>query len=195
MLASYLGHFSHADAHRLTQSLWCRYPWLALIAKPYFPPLVNSRRKDSRLPPLKKGGRGEFRSHPVSIRLIPLWQPLSVSSLVSQWRFFHRQGPGIVLMRVGRQVEAYGEDALLLRRLFGLRLDERRRPGLGPCIALPPRAVPKFLARLVKTGVGYRYVVEEGYLKGGLKRRVLAAVYAPLLQKISINQSEEEKTK
>ena len=33
--------------------------------------------------------------------------------------------------------------------------------------------------RLQRLGIGYRHVVEEGYLKGGLKRRVLAAVYDP----------------
>jgi hypothetical protein len=160
MVASYWGHFRHASHWRLTQELFDAYPWLP--------------RLFARVP---------------SGRLRPLWEPWEVVSLDSQWRHFHERFPdALVWMQTGRWVETSGQS---LRQLLESRPGLRRwraarfteRPRIGPVWALSYADYRQLGASLRKaddrdpgTGIGglsWMYVAEEGYLRGGMKRRVL----------------------
>jgi hypothetical protein len=63
VLASYWGHFKHADHYRLARKVFTRFPWLSCLF---------DLRND---------------------RFIPLWQPVEVTGYKSQQRFFQRQFP------------------------------------------------------------------------------------------------------
>jgi hypothetical protein len=63
VLASYWGHFSHADHYRLARKVFTRFPWLSCLF---------DLRND---------------------RFVPLWQPETVTGYKSQQRFFQRRFP------------------------------------------------------------------------------------------------------
>lgn len=83
-LASYLGHFSHASAFNLTQSLWRRYPWLGEI-------IVMSPEG----------------------RLVPLWEPACVTSLLGQWH--KRQESGIRFSSSGANYCPLTTDSVIIK--------------------------------------------------------------------------------
>ena len=154
-LASYLGHFRHADAHRLVCSLWRRYPWLGELFR-----LIDD------------------------YRMISLWEPPSVTSLRSQWRWFKQQRPDdVVLVQRGNVFEAYGEDAKRLNRLLNLPFSTRERIGgrgyENEALSLSLGKLNPFRRRLRAVGIAYCFIAEEGYLKGGMKRRVLRLAWRP----------------
>jgi RNA-directed DNA polymerase len=151
-LASYWGHFHHADTHRLINALWCRYPWL-----------------------------GELFRLSENDRLVPLWEPASVTSLRSQWRWFKSQRPtDLLLMQVGNSVAVFDEDTVKLPPLAGLAAMTQPRAGFGEEISLPLRCLKSLRQRLRQRRVAHCFVAEEGYLKLGMKRRVLRLVWRPI---------------
>lgn len=113
ILASYMGHFNHANSHRLIVGLFKRFSWLGWLF-----------RYDQQ-------------------RLTPLWEPLGVSSYQSQIRHFQRTYPHAVLhIQCGYRWERYA-------------------PGKGGSSQTDDTQSVREL-----------WVQEQGYLKGGLKRRV-----------------------
>ena len=119
VVASYLGHFAHAQAAGLVGSLLDRYTSLGLL----------------------------FRQH--HQRLLTLWQPGRVSGYRSQVAWFRRCFP-CARLEVKRCTET----------------DVFPPSGQG---SWGRAATIRHLARVVR-------VREEGFLKSGLKRRVLSAV-------------------
>jgi RNA-directed DNA polymerase len=78
VLASYWGHFSHANSYHLQQHIWRRFAWLGLL----------------------------FRVH--QQRLVPLWQPSSASSFLGQRRYFQRLFPrACINIQKGWQTESW----------------------------------------------------------------------------------------
>lgn len=69
-LASYLGHFRHAAAHRLVRALWQRNGWL----------------------------QATFALSPTADRLWSRAEPVTVASFSSQVRFFRQRFPGFTLI-------------------------------------------------------------------------------------------------
>ena len=121
-LASYWGHFRHADAWRLMDALWRRYGWLGL-----------------------------FFNHRAG-RLSAAWYPRQVSGYAAQVRYFRRRFPHArVLVQKGWNTEDY--------------------PPWSPCPAGVPRPTDP-CGRVRQANI-----VEDGYLKGGLKRRRLDSLY------------------
>jgi len=161
-LASALGHCRHASAVNGWRRVWRTEPWLAEWFSPPWP---------------RRGG-AERRGGWPPIRLIPCWEPASVSSLRSQWRFFRRQGEELVLMQVGNRVEAYEADADRLRALRP-RAQPATRPGFTAVFSLPLRALAGLRRQLRRQGIAHRFIAEEGYLRSGLKRRVLRLIWRP----------------
>ena len=138
ILASYWGHFRHADSYRLRQGIFRDFPWLHLF----------------------------FRD-PVDLR--PRWQPILVSSLASLWRYFEREFPAcLLIVQCGRQL-------LLNAELPGLP------PYRGPARLRAWRVeignLAGLQARLRRYRCSYLFCSEEGYLQGGLKRRVLRRIW------------------
>jgi retron-type reverse transcriptase len=99
-LASYHGHFKHANSYRLQQRLWQSFPWLDLLFEKHSPQpfrLTPSKgAKDKKqfafngFPPLK----GEARSAR-GMCFKPRYEPyrLEVSGYYSQINYFQRQYP------------------------------------------------------------------------------------------------------
>jgi hypothetical protein len=156
ILASYLGHFAHADAWRLSQSLFAPPGWLGRL----------------------------FEWH--QGRLVPRWEPAAVTSLRSQVQYFrHQFPPALVLVQVGNRVALFGPDlrqALAacpwLARWRDVQVETRG--GLGQGLSWSLAAIQGLGRSLRAAGLAYAFVAEEGYLRGGMKRRVLRFLYSPL---------------
>lgn len=158
-LASYLGHFKHANSIRLIQSISQRFSWLPQLFHLYLHGKI-----------LHQG-----------YVLMPRWQPIQVSSLRSQWRYFKSQHPNaLVIMQVGRVYEVYDQDALLMQQYFQRPLVPQKaigRYGVKHCLRYHVAAVKELCQHLRKAEIPYQLIIEEGYLRGGMKRRVLRQLY------------------
>ncbi|QVL49257.1 MAG: hypothetical protein KFB96_01630 [Thiocapsa sp.] len=162
VLASYLGHFAHADAHRLVRRLFDEHPWLdqlfGLVERP-------------------SGGGAQTRS------LQPHWQPPAVTSLRSQVAWFRRTFvPTLVLVQLGNRVAAFGPDLERLRqavpwveRWRTTRVETRA--GLDNGCSWPLSHMKGLGRGLRRAGQPYLFAAEEGYLPGGMKRRVLRYLF------------------
>jgi len=152
-LASYLGHFRHANGWRLACSLWQHYPWLSTFF---------DLRQD--------------------MTLQPLWEPASVASLRSQWRHFKQRHPDTVIrMQVGNRIERYNADANppnqgAYRHAPNLAA---ARPLFDHTASLPIKQLDNPGKALRKAGLAHAFIAEEGYLRGGMKRRVLRWLWRP----------------
>ncbi|WP_295401490.1 reverse transcriptase domain-containing protein [uncultured Thiocystis sp.] len=161
VLASYLGHFAHADAHRLVRRLFAVRPWLGVL----FDWVAGA--------------------------LGPRWQPPSVTSLRSQVAYFRQAfEPALVLVQLGNRVAAFEADlrqalavAPWLERWSQMRAETRH--GLGEGRSWPLSHLKGLGQSLRRAGQPYCFIAEEGWLPGGMKRRVLRYLFvgpnAPLL--------------
>ena len=153
VLASYLGHFAHADAHRLVQRLFVERPWLGVLFDR------------------------------VGDQLRPRWQPPSVTSLRSQVVYFRRAfQPALILVQLGIRVTLFGEDlacALAAAPWIGRWRQSvfDTRNGLGTGRTWPLSHLKGLGKSLRRAGLCYGFVAEEGYLPGGMKRRVLRYLF------------------
>ena len=151
MLASYLGHFRHAQARRLEHAMWRRYPWLNLL-------FARTRE-------------GQW---------LPRWEPARVRSLQGQWRYFKRCFRGaVILFQIGRNVAVCERDAEQIEPWFVRQALRVIRPGFVAVLEWPLAKLAAMRARLRRRAVPHVFVAEEGYLRGGLKRRVLRLVWLP----------------
>lgn len=187
-LASYLGHFRHANAWPLWQRLLARHPWLRN--------LFDGLDRALAGPPPR-----------------PAWAPPETASLTGQWRHFARRYPRrLVLVQVGNGWWLKESQARWLERR-GLALGESgrlTRPGFREVAVGRTRKSPtamdlggamsdtktvsdlrvrsKLLRRRLKAArIPHLVVAETGYLNSGRKRResVLswtAPVRAPRVQ-------------
>ncbi|MDF1576899.1 MAG: DUF1566 domain-containing protein [Desulfobulbales bacterium] len=177
-LASYWGHFRHADSYHLRRRIVKRRPWLAGLF--FFPETVAAVEAASAAN--NKGGttanpaptRSAVKSAPVGGSLaapVPRWQPAAPWSMASQWRYFAGNWPGrLLLIQCGRQ-------ALLSEPLFGAA------PYTGAARitawTLPWRKHPGIERLLRRRGTAYLCCEEQGWLPGGLKRRTLRRLWEP----------------
>ncbi len=144
-VASYLGHCRHARAGRLWQATLRRYPWL----------------RDVFDQPETAGPTQPLR---------PAWEPPSVTSLASQYRYFARRYPDArILLQAGNRW-------LLADRTAPAA---RPRPGLGPCREWTARQLPALRQRLKRQRVAHVVVNQTGYLKSGFRRRTAVLLWRP----------------
>lgn len=160
-LASYLGHFAHADTERLMRRLFSERPWLAWL----------------------------FERH--GHRLTPTWQPPTVTSLRSQVAWFRRSmarcappgaPPVLTAVQLGNRVALFGDDAERARAAipWAWRWPQTRveaRNGLGEGVSWPLSHLKGLGRGLRRAQRPYLFVAEEGHLPGGMKRRVLRYLY------------------
>ncbi len=152
-LASYLGHFAQANAHRLVQSLFVRHGWLGLL----------------------------FGLH--AGRLVPRWEPAGVTSFRSQVVYFRRAfHSALPLVQIGNRVALFEPDlaralgsAPWLARWRSVQVEVHH--GLGEGRSWPLCQVKGLGRSLRGAGQAYAYIAEEGYLAGGMKRRVLRYLF------------------
>ncbi|OKY74308.1 MAG: hypothetical protein BM485_14395 [Desulfobulbaceae bacterium DB1] len=145
VLASYLGHFSHASAFRLIRSLWARHPWLADL----------------------------FAIDQLG-RLHPRYEPLAPRTLAEQYAWaLHRCAGCLLFFQVGRFIEFFGEQAERAVALFGLKIRGESRPSLGPCCGFPLARLRKCKKEALRRRLSYAVIGEAGQAAKRLKRRVL----------------------
>lgn len=147
-LASYLGHFKHADTHRLIKNLFERYDYLRNIFSV---------------------GKGP--------RLIPLYEPpFKPHRLASQYRWFQETYKDFcIFFQMGRFCEFYGTQAKRSVSFFGLKKGEDSR-GLGAQCGFPMSMLKEFKRRALLACQPYVVVAESGYYPAGLKRRVITEI-------------------
>jgi hypothetical protein len=151
-LASYWGHFKHANSYRLRQSILQRFPWLALLFD------VNALLSNR----LQGNKTGVKCTRP---KIIPHWQPAlnQIVGYKSQIYFFQRLFPCAQLY-IQRGVEQDKFPPVILATRHDHRVSRAS-------LIAPGILVPHF--QQIKAFVRQLYVKEYGYLKGGLKRRCI----------------------
>ena len=141
VLASYLGHFKHADSHRLIRGVFVKNPWLRQLF--YF-----------------RKGKLKLKSAPETV----------FPCMREQVWFFRRHYPGVILLfKVGRYIELYGGDAKILRGQANLKLREYRR-GLRHGVGFPLHMAAGMRRNLLAKGYKTA-LVTEGETGGRVKRR------------------------
>jgi len=169
-LCSYFGHFQHAASFHLEQNMLSRFAWLNEIF--------------------------ERRSIHTNRRvLLPLWQPLQVSSFHSQWQWFHRWFRGVVqLIQLGRVFACAAPDmARLPESVQTMMKSAKHVAGFDGMLVAPLSRLRIARALLRRSGISHLFVAEEGYLpqgtlsaasgihlvRRGMKRRVLRLLWRP----------------
>ncbi|MBW6519980.1 MAG: hypothetical protein K0A99_03075 [Desulfoarculaceae bacterium] len=196
-LASYLGHFVHADSRRLVDGLWEKHAWLKDIFV---------LQQDGLLRP-----EYEPRQQPKSLRRQYQWAwqrfgrgappPAQERSPANHPQPLLNQGGGLVFplvpmrrtdaggcgdlppvaggkpwvcifFQVGRFIEFFGRQAHIASRVFGLALRKGRWPGVSQC-GFPLRMLKRFKDKARHLGLSYVVIAEQGYSAAGLKRRLV----------------------
>jgi len=156
MLCSYFGHYFHASSFKLQQHIFSCFVWLNVIF--------------------------ELQSaHTVNGKLLPLWQPSLVVSFRSQWQWFHKKfRVSIQLIQLGRMVACIACDVHKLPRAV-FRMMRKGKPCIGfdDLYLAPLSALKNIRLQLRDAHLAHIFVAEEGYLRGGMKRRVLRLLWLP----------------
>ncbi len=146
MLASYLGHFKHADSYRLCNSLFRRYSFLTEVF------ILESNSQN------------------LVLRTKPVAMP---SSFTQQHAFFFKQYPNtIVLVQLGRFCELFNKSAIIASMCLGLKIRRNIR-GFDYQTGFPMRHLRGIKQRLKVAPQNYIVVAEQGMLSNGLKQRVM----------------------
>ena len=186
-LASYLGHFKHANAQRLTRRLFEKYGYLKELfaldetdgeplayPSPGAPRHPLPRRGEGLLPsPLVGEGRGRGGKGGV-LKVQPLYQPPNAPSCFKdQYEWAARRYAGYcIFFQVGRFCEFYGEQAQRYGRFFGLVLRSKGRM-TGLYCGFPLRLLQGFKKQAYQAGMSYVVVGERDYYPSGLKKRAV----------------------
>ena len=159
--ASTLGHLSQAASRRQALALWQRHSW----------------------------ARSAFAYAAGRFRLINRFEPISVASYTGQKRWFARRFPDCaVLVQKGWEYELVGASGHIAGKpapTGGFCVGGASAPmcsdriAAKPAPTIPASHLPRIVAALRRAGRAYVIVREEGYLKRGLKRRVLSEVGWP----------------
>ena len=155
-ICSYFGHYLHAGSFRLEQRMFSRFEWLNAIFE------------------LRCTGQGR--------KLLPLWQPPQVSSFRSQWQWFHhRFSTAIQLIQLGRMFVCAAPDVSTLPEGVQKIMKQDKSPaGLDAMRSASLTALKGVRMQLRRARLAHLFVAEEGYLRGGMKRRVLRLLWQPV---------------
>jgi len=147
---SYLAHFAYANSFRLVQRILTGEGWIYEYL--------------------------DFNNN----KAIRLWQaPRYLRYLGSQWLWFKQRYPGSILMfRIGRFYEFYGQDAVFVGFVLGYTRLKPRFYGLPRC-GVPVRMGDVTIKRLMKERVEIVIVEQTGDPLYHLKERSVYAHYIP----------------
>lgn len=150
-LASYLGHFKHANTHRLVRGLFEKHSYLN--------DLFRLKRQDN-----------EYGLEPV------IEPPTAPESLKGQYRWFeNRYGGSCIFFQVGCYYEFYGGQALRYGGLLGLSSGPDKL-GLGRQCGFPARFLSRYKSLCMRQGLSYVIIAEQGYYSAGLRRRMVTEI-------------------
>lgn len=149
ILASYLGHFKHANTHHLIQNLFKNNQWLDRI---FF--LMHGKLLE------------RLRYHG------------TCRSFFLQAAFFRCRFPDYVqFFRIGKFIEAFNEDALWLNRITGIKLQTNVR-GMNQSAGFPLSMKQRFitLTLMAKRNVVF---IDEGGMGKYIRERYAGEIWEP----------------
>jgi len=149
-LASYMGHFKHADTFNLINSMISQNDWLLEYFVFHKGRLIERfRRKEA------------FRSMKTQIDFLR-----------------NRLNKTILFVKVGAYIELYDEDALSVGRRLGLSVTKARKR-MGAVAGFPARFEGRFLRRALSFGTDLA-VIDEGLSGKFIKDRYFREIYRVL---------------
>jgi len=157
-LCSYFGHFLHASSFRLEQSIFVRFAWLNWI--------FHLQYVKKRKPCLQV-----------------LWQPVQINSFNSQWYWFHHHFKDFVpLIQLGRCFACFAPDHTKLSQgVLKVMKDAKPIAGFAAMRVAPLSVLKGVRSMLRREQCAHIFIAEEGYARGGMKRRVLRLLWQPVL--------------
>ncbi len=202
LLSSYLGHFQHAHSYRLIQRVFTRFAWLSLLFKQTGSAnlQISTAAAESR-----RGWSGDPHAQRAQsyFKLHPLWQPANVTGYRSQVTYFRRLFPNALLqIQRGRESDfALPQQTTLISYAslnllnalgvfhFPVALDTACGGDANLEISTPSNifsSFPRGAWKREKPNLSslHRHVRqvkirEAGFLKGGLKRRLITQIHIP----------------
>ena len=148
-LASYLGHFKHANARTLTRSIFEKFAYLKELFTLDDDYCIQPRYEPVGMPIYLKEQYG--------------WATGNYSKYC-------------IFFQVGRFCEFYAEQAVRYGRFFGLTPQTDARTGNMKC-GFPVRLLRSFKQRARDARMSYIVVGERGYYASGLKKRVVTELF------------------
>jgi len=148
-LASYLGHFKHANSYRLIRGLFEKYRYLKYIFA------------------VDDNGC-----------LLPLYEPpFEPETLRGQYTWAAKQYcDHCIFFQVGSFCEFYGAQAERYGGFFGLKPQTGTRMNSTQC-GFPVRYLRDFKKKALQAGLPYVVVAERGFYPAGLKKRVVTEIF------------------
>ena len=150
VLASYLGHFKHANAKRLCMALFGRFDFLPFM----FSLDVASMRLQTRLSASRMQRRG--------------CQQQNFRQQISWFKASHPQH--LFLVQLGRFCELYDDCVLTVAKHSSLTVRKSSR-GFRYQAGFPLKQLANYKKHLRQQGVSYAVVAEQGRLHKRLKHR------------------------
>ena len=153
----YFGHFLHANTYRLEQSIFIRFAWLNKVYELQY---------------------GKKRTP----CLYPLWQALQPYGFYSQWSWFHHHYKGFVaLIQLGRCFACLAPDHTMLSHGVMKVMKEAKPIADFTVMRIAPLSVLKGVRSMLRREqCAHIFIAEEGYIRGGMKQRVLRLLWQPL---------------
>ena len=146
IISSYLGHFKHAQSHRLVKALFEKHAWLNIVFR-----YENGRIHERYVP------KNEFRS------------------LRAQIRFFRYQLESMVVFcTMGKFIEIYDDDAKIIHNVFGGELKKGFR-GMKMALGFPVATKSAYIHKALANGYSVA-ILEEGSQGRWIKHRYVSMV-------------------
>ena len=185
-LASYLGHFQHAQYLRLWAQLEADFPWLRLIFQHVHPSAGSSSLGKSLPPTTKPKLQDDDQQHSTRPQLIRLDKPTKASSFYQQWLFFaeHCRTDWLFIAKGACLVSAQ----LAWQRLFNSieasqrqSLPQLRSRAIGHSLAeVSIRLWPRLKHYLYGQRQSFQFISAiDRKLPSGIAERALSLVFIP----------------
>jgi len=147
-LASYLGHFRHANTRRLVRGIFARYEFLPEMFE------IETRKNEYHL---------KLLTEPIT----------SPDTFREQYEWFMKIfSAHCIFFQVGRYFELHGSQMKRHAGILGLKAGHQQR-GFGAQCGFPKMLLDGYKNICIRKGIDYVVVMENGYYPTGLKKRVV----------------------
>ncbi len=148
-MASYYGHVAHAKYYRQTMAIFKQYYYLSYLYHP-----INIKNKG----------------------LKPCITPLQVTGFKAQCYYFSQSINGyaaLTLIQKGYLLVVSSNDAQIISPIFVRQAKKITQKQFS----YPLKSWALIRQQLLNNNLSYQFITEQGYLKGGLKKRVLKELF------------------
>jgi hypothetical protein len=159
VLSSYLGHFKHAQSHRLVQFLFAKHLWLNTIY--------------------------QYLNCCIHLRYMP---KIEFRSLRAQIRFFRCRLEGMLIFcRIGNFIEIFDNDAMVVHKFFGGKLKKGFR-GMKIVLGFPVTMKRDYLLKAMANGYSVAFI-EEGQPGKWIKHRYVSMIIQQTDETVNVTQT------